>query len=125
MNRQLTDEQIQRNIAWAEALESDQYKQGTRCLRSLNDEFCCLGVACDLYFEATGDGSWDKHNEDSNYYFQGRDGFPSEEVRRWFGWESDAPTLEVEGRKEFATIHNDKFNCTFKEIARGVRKLVE
>lgn len=35
---------------WLTALESGDYKQGTANLRS-KDKFCCLGVACDLFFE--------------------------------------------------------------------------
>ena len=34
---------------WLTALRSGKYKQGRACLRSSNDEFCCLGVLCDLY----------------------------------------------------------------------------
>lgn len=33
--------------AWLQALESDKYKQGQGVLHRGN-EFCCLGVACDL-----------------------------------------------------------------------------
>jgi len=33
---------------WVEALRSGEYEQGKDCL-SNGDEFCCLGVACDLY----------------------------------------------------------------------------
>ncbi len=33
---------------WVAALRSGEYKQGTRVLRSAQDEFCCLGVLCDL-----------------------------------------------------------------------------
>src|SRR4051812_403851 len=32
---------------WIEALESGQYEQGRHCLRHKN-QFCCLGVLCDL-----------------------------------------------------------------------------
>lgn len=39
---------------WCEALESGKYKQGTDCLRSSGDRFCCLGVACDV----SGLGMW-------------------------------------------------------------------
>src|SRR5579863_4017381 len=34
---------------WIAALRSDKYKQGQRVLRNKKNEFCCLGVACDLY----------------------------------------------------------------------------
>ena len=43
---------------WVEALRSGKYKQGKGFLRSINDEFCCLGVAYDLcggkWFESNG-----------------------------------------------------------------------
>lgn len=32
---------------WVKALRSDEYKQGWGLLRS-GDEYCCLGVACDV-----------------------------------------------------------------------------
>lgn len=32
---------------WVDALESGQYKQGSQLLR-FNDEYCCLGVACEV-----------------------------------------------------------------------------
>lgn len=34
---------------WVDALNSGKYRQGKGCLRSANNEFCCLGVAVDLY----------------------------------------------------------------------------
>lgn len=34
---------------WADALKSKKYKQGTGRLRSAYDEFCCLGVLCNLH----------------------------------------------------------------------------
>lgn len=33
---------------WVAALRSDNYKQGIRNLR-IRDNFCCLGVLCDLF----------------------------------------------------------------------------
>lgn len=33
---------------WVAALRSGKYKQGRRELRSVDDEFCCLGVAIDI-----------------------------------------------------------------------------
>ena len=33
---------------WVAALRSGKYKQGIHCLRSASDEYCCLGVLCDL-----------------------------------------------------------------------------
>lgn len=33
---------------WVEALLSGKYEQGTECLRSADNKFCCLGVALDV-----------------------------------------------------------------------------
>lgn len=33
---------------WVEALRSGEYKQGRQQLRTASDEFCCLGVLCDV-----------------------------------------------------------------------------
>lgn len=34
---------------WLEALRSGKYVQGTDCLRNSEDQYCCLGVLCDVY----------------------------------------------------------------------------
>lgn len=34
--------------AWIKALRSGNYKQGRAILRTLDNEFCCLGVFCDI-----------------------------------------------------------------------------
>ena len=45
-----TNEQIIENRRiWEKALESGKYKKGKGRLRSENDEYCCLGVACELF----------------------------------------------------------------------------
>lgn len=41
---------------WVAALRSGEYKQGKSALR-FGDEFCCLGVLCDLHAKETG-GTW-------------------------------------------------------------------
>ena len=33
---------------WVDALRSGKYKQGRRALRNVDNEFCCLGVLCDI-----------------------------------------------------------------------------
>lgn len=35
-------------LQWLEALESGKFEQGQNCLRSGDNKFCCLGVACEL-----------------------------------------------------------------------------
>ena len=51
-NTMKTTEQQQENVKrWVAALRSGSYVQGRGCLRSADDEFCCLGVANDLFGE--------------------------------------------------------------------------
>lgn len=50
---------------WVAALRSGMYRQGQGRLRAPGGKFCCLGVACDIYKDATGDGGW---REDANGY---------------------------------------------------------
>ncbi len=42
---------------WVEALRSGAYHQGTGQLRC-NDQFCCLGVLCDLFKDDGQRGDW-------------------------------------------------------------------
>lgn len=65
------------------ALRSGEYKQGRNALRTL-DMFCCLGVACDLYAKATGEGAWDL-----GAFAAGGDRHDASlvlPVQRWLGW---------------------------------------
>lgn len=47
---------------WVKALRSGRYQQGTGQLRS-GENFCCLGVLCDLYVKSKK-RSWVKHPQD-------------------------------------------------------------
>lgn len=47
---------------WLEALRSEKYQQGTQQLRR-GDNFCCLGVLCDISEE----GEWESHDSFHTY----------------------------------------------------------
>lgn len=57
---------------WIEALRGGKYKQGVGCLRSTENEYCCLGVLCDITKQETG-GTWrngafgGRHERDNKY----------------------------------------------------------
>lgn len=53
MNREIAE----RREKWIKALRSGEYKQGFTRLRQ-DDRYCCLGVACDVYHQMTGEGQW-------------------------------------------------------------------
>ena len=42
---------------WVAALRSGEFAQGQHFLRK-HDNYCCLGVACELYRRETGNGEW-------------------------------------------------------------------
>lgn len=42
---------------WLEALRSGKYKQGRLALRTKADDFCCLGVLCDV----SGVSEWEEN----------------------------------------------------------------
>lgn len=53
---------VRKDIAdrWVAALRSGEYRQGKGALR-IGDEFCCLGVLCDIVKDDVGvewDGGW-------------------------------------------------------------------
>lgn len=49
---------------WLEALRSGEYKKGRGTLRNLKDEFCCLGVYCDILAKK-GMGEWNPMKDDN------------------------------------------------------------
>jgi len=109
----------ERREIWAQKLESGEYKQGKAALRSADNLFCCLGVACDL-FDAT---QWKKDSEQPeefrNYTYSKTQngGMPPAEVRNFFGITgSEAPTLAAKndgGHKfeDIAKIIREKKNA--------------
>jgi len=50
---------------WLKALRSGKYKQGKYRLRNNRDEFCCLGVLCDV----SDQGQWGQVDDSSNYCY--------------------------------------------------------
>lgn len=74
--------------AWAAALRSGEYEQGTGQLRKEEVEgvsFCCLGVLCDLYVKAKG-LEWKDNRvacEFPQSFFYGADAFTPDEVMLW------------------------------------------
>ena len=100
--------------AWADALRSGKYKQGTMGLRS-GDAYCCLGVACELFRQTYGKGRW-KETANGDFYFSiGREragGFLPIRVRDALGLD------DIGGRYDDGSLAalNDR-GATFAEIA--------
>lgn len=58
---------------WIDALRSGKYTQGRGYLKSLNNEYCCLGVLCDVIDPS----KWKNGEESPNCFsYQGHDFSP-------------------------------------------------
>jgi hypothetical protein len=115
--------------AWVAALRSGQYKQTKEVL--FNPEtrgMCCLGVACDLYAEETGDGWWERSDggwvsDGDIFYIDGDDGvydiLPPSRVAQWVGLsdpDGTLPWLDSRGVPATLSTLNDA-GATFDQIA--------
>lgn len=75
---------------WIKSLKSGKYKQGEGCLKDNKNQFCCLGVACDILGKEYNAGQFNKNNdficvdESSKYYdydeLSGSDSFLPEDI---------------------------------------------
>ena len=101
---------------WVEALKSGKYTQARGLLHNRSREFCCLGVACDLYAREKG-LSW---FEDCELYFVGlteSGGILPNTVRDWLGLNSGDGGFNGETGLNFLSVMNDN-GSTFDEIAK-------
>ena len=111
---------------WVEALRSGEYKQGTGRLRS-GDEYCCLGVACDVYRLTTKKGRW----FDREAFTIGTHGLvgtdlwnergTAAKVRRFFG------LMEANGEGLMTDLinYNDGTGEAGKKTFRGIATVIE
>jgi len=95
---------------WVKLLRSGTYDQGTNVLRNGYNEFCCLGVLCDLHSKETGTG-WTSCTY-TNYYFENSTILPKV-VCDWFGLKTEN---EYKCLESFLADLNDS-GCTFNEIS--------
>lgn len=103
--------------SWIKALRSGKYEQGEGALRK-GDQFCCLGVLCDLHAKATGD-QWDA---DSNgYSYHGARAMLPEAVANWAGINDDDPKLGPRRISKHAAATNDS-GKDFSYIADRIEK---
>jgi hypothetical protein len=107
-----------RRALWAKALESGKYAQTTHTLRD-DTGFCCLGVACDIFRQATKQGKW-RYNK---FFIDGesKKSILPDTVANWFGLDQNDPYLGEDSSN--ATRLNDQLNKDFLQIAKMVRAL--
>jgi len=107
---------------WIAALVSGEYKQGEGVLRDNENNFCCLGVLCDL---AVKDGLDVKVEGllDRAYQYDGRVGGLPQSVQRWAGMDGSMGNFyEENGEYEgcLADINDD--GTPFTEIAKIIEE---
>jgi hypothetical protein len=112
-------------MAWCEALESGEYEQGEGRLRNEQNEFCCLGILCNMHAQAKLKLS--KEQTNPNEYF-GNDQYPPAVVwKTWAGMKTNDGSF-IEGVDEDGfEDSNDLANLndggeSFAEIAKIIRK---
>ena len=104
---------------WLKALRSGEYVQGRSRLVNKNDEFCCMGVLCDLYAHEKGDhwviwvdGNWALKGDD-----EGDFAFLPDCVMKWAEIESGNPLVNEGKNKATLSYCNDTKRWSFNRIA--------
>lgn len=108
---------------WLEALRSGEYIQGWERLRGVKNNFCCLGVLCDLHSKLF-QTEWENPTiTGAGYeYYECNDIQPAE-VSDWAWCEAGhiVPSVTIEGVCATLDTHNDK-GRTFEEIANAIEE---
>ncbi len=107
------------NIAkrWIKALRSGLYKQGTEQLKNANNEYCCLGVLCDLHSKSTGK-KWH-----SNLYLGSFATAPIT-VAKWAGMKEQNADGYIKSGASLTEL-NDNRQYSFKQIARAIERNIK
>lgn len=104
---------------WVAALRSGEYKQGMGSLRSSSNEFCCLGVLCDLHSKEIDckwtDGEW----VEGVMTYLGKSGLPPRVVIEWA--ELVDMSVIIAGEVMLLDEHNDS-EATFAQIAQAIEE---
>ncbi len=133
------EQQAEHRKLWVDALRSDTYKQGVGVLRDFDDQFCCLGVACDLAIKAGVPGiKWETlfHPDGQRYscYALKDDelggtntNIPTDTVKNWLGLSGeggkfDDKSIPVSPYNLSLWKLNDQEKFDFKQIADVIEK---
>lgn len=108
---------------WVDALRSGEYSQGQHRLRT-DDNFCCLGVLCELHSKENPDGQWYRKH---TYYCGDRGAFYDGRVlpipvQTWAGLDGPDPYLDLNSLTR-ASAFNDS-GLDFNKMADLIEKML-
>lgn len=108
--------------AWVEALRSGRYQQGKGALHRKglpDDQFCCLGVLCELAVEAGQAERFEHAGGLLVFYRAGNrlSGFLPDGVAVWAGLTSSTPRVEVVPNVISNLVDLNDEGMSFTEIA--------
>ena len=108
------EEQKKHRVDLVDALRSGNYIQAKSSLK-VKDNFCCLGVACDI----SELSDWKKgfYEEKLYYHYYGENSELPEEVREYFGFINNCGEFINENgeKRNLAKLNDD--GMTFSQIA--------
>jgi hypothetical protein len=87
---------------WLKALRSGEYKQGRGQLRDANNNFCCLGVLCNIHAQAHP--KFAATQTDPEIY-DGYKNMISENVCRWAGIENSFDLKQLWARNDAVDLY--------------------
>lgn len=110
---------------WIEALRSGRYKQGKLRLRDNDNNFCCLGVLCDIYVLQTGKAEWQPGEKDWTIVLKNGEedtGGLTPQILAWAELPLD-DALVMAGGKHLSTINDSHSEySSFGDIADIIQK---
>jgi len=102
---------------WLAALRSGKYKQGTGTLRDEFDNFCCLGVLCDVAVKSGLAIDVKPPRETCDpWAYEGEAWYRPPQVMDWAGLINHDPKIADEGHEHLSAL-NDDAEMNFLEIA--------
>ncbi len=101
---------------WVTALKGKAYKQGQGKLRNRDNEYCCLGVLCDVHRLEVREETWAESQYGYNYFFGST--YLPDEIVQWAGLDSKNPIVDGESLANL----NDVGKLSFKAIAKIIEE---
>lgn len=107
---------------WVEALRSGHYRQGRGALRSATNEFCCLGILCNLHAQAHPEIA---KTQTSRRVYLGGSTYPVETVAKWAGLRYHRGCFYAANGDVKCLAEMNDSDKTFLEIAAVIEQNVD